>query len=511
MFQQKIDSADFYLNSDIQKATTFYTEALDLATNSKNERLKATVYSRFGTLERMKSNYVKALEFHLKSLEINKKHFDSLKIAENYHGVGIVMRYQHEYNDSENYFKKAIALRAQLNDTLGLGGSHSMLGVIYRRQKKHKEAENQYLTALKMFTLINNKKEIVHVNGNLASLYYFQKDYLKSNAINLNSLAYLKEVSNERSLATRYSNIARGYGKLKKYKTAIKYFDSVISISKKQGYIRQLSNNYNGRSRYYYYLKDYKNALNDYRAYKNTNDSVFSIRKAKEITTLLLNTEFKKQREIDSLQFSVKEKNLQLLATSEKNKNRLYFFILVFIVIAGVVLFYILKQKKKLVATSLKNKILQAQILEKTLKTNQSETKRIINEKSINLSYKQNLLSIITTLLKKKDVTTVFKELNVLTIELGNQIKSENSKSVLDKDFENLHVQFEKKLIKNYPNLTKTEREVCSLILANKSIKDIVSIKGVSSASVQSVRYRIRKKMNLQKGEELHQFLKELS
>ena len=511
LFQQKIDSADFHLHSDIEKATVFYTDALNLATSSKNEHLKAAVYGRLGTLERIKSNYPKALGFQLKSLKIHEKFFDSLKIAENFHRIGIVMRYQKEYDESEKYFKKAIVLRAQLNDTLGLGGSHSMLGVIYRRQKKYKEAENQYLTALKLFTKINNKEEVLGVKGNLASLYYFQKKYSKSNDINLKSLAYLKKTDNQSSLATRYANIAKGYEKLKKHKIAIKYFDSVIAISKKQGYTRQLSTNLNGRSKNYYLTNDYKNAFNDYRAYKKANDAVYNLKNTKEVASLLLNAKFEKQHAIDSIQFSVKEKKLQLIAESEKNKNNFYFLVLCIVIATGIVLFYVLNQRKKLLTTMYDNKVLQTQVLKQKLNINKSESERIINEKAISLSSKKKLSSFITGLIKKGNTNTVFNDLSVLTIELNNQINKESSQSVLDKDFENLHVQFEKKLIQQYPTLTKTEREICSLILANKSIKDIVSIRGVSSASVQSVRYRIRKKLKLQKGQELHQFLKLLS
>jgi len=511
LVQQKIDSANFYLKSNIEKARVLFTDVLNLAETLENERLKASIYGRLGTLERMKSNHVQALEFHLKSLKIHEKHNDSLKIAENYHSIGIVMRYQIQYDESANYLKKAIALRVQLNDTLGLAGSHSMLGVIYRRQKKYNDAEKEYLLALKLFTLLNNKEEILGVKGNLASLYYYQKKYAKSNEVNLESLIYLKEVDNKSSLATRYANIARGYQKLKEYKTSIKYFDSVIAISKEQGYIRQLSLSHNGRSRIYYYLKDYKNALSDYRAYKNTNDSVFSSRKTREITTLLLNKEFENQRVIDSIQFSSKEKNLQLIAESEKNKTKFYSLLLLLFLLIGVALFYVLKHKRKIVETRLENKELLAQVLEQKLKINRSESERIINEKAINLSNKKNLFSFITKLLKKGDTSSIFNDLNALTIELNNQINKESSQSVLDKDFDNLHVRFEKKLIELYPALTKTEREICSLILANKSIKDIISIRGVTSASVQSIRYRIRKKLNLKKGQELQQFLKELS
>lgn len=511
LFQKKVDSANIYMHSNLDKATALYNEALNLATISKNELQLAAIYSRLGSVERMKSNHVNALELHLKSLKIHEKYSDSLKIGENYHSIGIVLRYQRQYEASKKYFKKAIAIRLQLNDIKGLAGSNSMLGVIYRRQKKYIEAEKHYLKAIELFQKINDQEEILSVMGNLAGLYYFQKRYLKSNEINLNSLAHLKETKNKSSLATRYANIARGYQKLKKYKISNKYFDSVIAISQEQGYIKQLSSNLNGRSRNYYYLKDYKNALNDYRAYKKTNDSVYSIRKTREITTLLLNKEFENQRVIDSVQFSVKEKNLQLIAKSEKSKNSLYLLLLTILAATGIVLFYGLKQKKKIAETELENKALQAQILKQKLNDNKSETERIINEKSINLSYKKNLLSFISELLKRGDTATVFSDLNGLILELKNQIHNESSQSVLDENLENLHVQFEKKLIQQYPNLTKTEREVCSLILANKSIKDIVSIKGVSSASVQSIRYRIRKKLNLEKGQELNQFLKDLA
>ena len=95
-------------------------------------------------------------------------------------------------------------------------------------------------------------------------------------------------------------------------------------------------------------------------------------------------------------------------------------------------------------------------------------------------------------------------------MELDQQAKTETVHYILDENMEKLHVEFEKKLNKKYPTLTKTEREICSLIRAKMSIKDISNIKGVTSASVQSARYRIRKKMHLQQGEELQKFIENL-
>jgi len=80
----------------------------------------------------------------------------------------------------------------------------------------------------------------------------------------------------------------------------------------------------------------------------------------------------------------------------------------------------------------------------------------------------------------------------------------------LEKTITDTDLDFEAKLAKQYPELTKSEREMCSLIRLNLSIKEIMAIKNTTTSSVKNYRYRIRKKLKIPKGEELERFIENL-
>ena len=65
-------------------------------------------------------------------------------------------------------------------------------------------------------------------------------------------------------------------------------------------------------------------------------------------------------------------------------------------------------------------------------------------------------------------------------------------------------------LINAFKELTKTEREVCSLLRLSLSVKEIASIRNSSSDAIKVTRYRIRKKMNVPKGQKLEVFIQNL-
>ncbi len=66
-------------------------------------------------------------------------------------------------------------------------------------------------------------------------------------------------------------------------------------------------------------------------------------------------------------------------------------------------------------------------------------------------------------------------------------------------------------LQQSYSELTKGEREVCAFLRLNLSIKEIMTIRNVSSDSVKSMRRRIRKKMNVRSEIELEKYIRELA
>lgn len=70
--------------------------------------------------------------------------------------------------------------------------------------------------------------------------------------------------------------------------------------------------------------------------------------------------------------------------------------------------------------------------------------------------------------------------------------------------------KFIKKLLEQWSNLSKGEVRICTLIRFGMESKDIMNLLNISFEGIKKSRYRIRKKMNLQKEERLENRLLEL-
>jgi len=97
-----------------------------------------------------------------------------------------------------------------------------------------------------------------------------------------------------------------------------------------------------------------------------------------------------------------------------------------------------------------------------------------------------------------------------ILVQLKNQVFTEKK---LDHISDNLIVSnnsIERNLAEKFPELTKSEREVCHLIYLNMNSKEIINARNMTASSIKSIRFRIRKKLDVPKGEELELFIQQL-
>ena len=59
----------------------------------------------------------------------------------------------------------------------------------------------------------------------------------------------------------------------------------------------------------------------------------------------------------------------------------------------------------------------------------------------------------------------------------------------------------------HFPKLTRGDRKLCALLKLNLSSKEIARLMGISVESVHTTRYRLRKKLGLEKGDDLIDFM----
>ena len=95
---------------------------------------------------------------------------------------------------------------------------------------------------------------------------------------------------------------------------------------------------------------------------------------------------------------------------------------------------------------------------------------------------------------------------NRIKRDISSLITSEANYDEFDKKFIEVFPEFYKKINENY-NLSKVDFRLIAYIKMNKSNNEIAQISGISLRTVQSQRYRLSKKLNLEKNQNLNSFI----
>jgi DNA-binding CsgD family transcriptional regulator len=180
---------------------------------------------------------------------------------------------------------------------------------------------------------------------------------------------------------------------------------------------------------------------------------------------------------------------------------------------AGIIWFLvrkIYKERALIISEKLEKEEIQKELLGQKVKTKEGEIKSLIADNSMRSSFKEELLQQLKSKLANDDLSSLKQSLDSLIKDVQSQINTEGKLSLLQSKIDEVNEGFETKLRALYPELTKTEREICNLLRLNLSIKEMMTIRGASLDAIKSVRYRIRKKIGLSPKEELEQFIQNL-
>jgi DNA-binding CsgD family transcriptional regulator len=100
--------------------------------------------------------------------------------------------------------------------------------------------------------------------------------------------------------------------------------------------------------------------------------------------------------------------------------------------------------------------------------------------------------------------------LQSLIRDLNRELQSENYWEHFERNYRDLHDQFSESLVEKHPKLTKGEIRLSYLIRQKMNNKEIATVLNVSPAAVEKAKYRLKKKIELEKEESLDQYLQDL-
>jgi DNA-binding CsgD family transcriptional regulator len=166
-----------------------------------------------------------------------------------------------------------------------------------------------------------------------------------------------------------------------------------------------------------------------------------------------------------------------------------------------------LKHQKKILEIELKaenelnSKEYEKHILELEIKSKSSE----VVGKSLSIAKQSEMIENIQEILDHETDFNKMKSEIKKTIKINALNKHEWE--TFEENLNQIHNQFSLNLFKKYPNLTSKDIKLCMYLKMNLSSKEIAPMMNISFRSIEIQRYRLRKKLNLSKEENLSKFL----
>lgn len=338
-------------------------------------------------------------------------------------------------------------------------------------------------------TTLESSKEIKKESELETKCHYQQigeKEFLVKNY----DLEYYKRVTKDNFACIRYSNMAKKYFNLKDYSNALKYADSSLEVARKVGERERICKSYLRKSLIYKELEDYKNAYENYRNYKEYSDSISSIESIK------------------------RAQKLKLISVKQGKKVKFYILLLLGSLVVFISVGYLLYKKYSVRERNVREKLEEEELNKKLLcekvKMSECELKTLVADNSMRLKFITKLSEQIKEDKDESESRDVRRYTQSLILRLQQQIATESKFSSIQDKVEEMDRGFDTKIVKLYPTLTKAEREICSLLRLNLSIKEIACIRNTSTDSVKAYRYRLRKKLKLPGDVELEQFMQNI-
>lgn len=141
------------------------------------------------------------------------------------------------------------------------------------------------------------------------------------------------------------------------------------------------------------------------------------------------------------------------------------------------------------------------------------QEKELANSSMMIIQKNEILHKIRKDLLKLKNLTTddaLRVEVNTSIKKIGREIDNEKQWQVFNTHVEQVHDELFRKLKERFPELTPRELSLCAYLRMNISSKEIATLMNISTRGVEISRYRIRKKMNLDRNTNLTDFMLKL-
>jgi DNA-binding CsgD family transcriptional regulator len=150
---------------------------------------------------------------------------------------------------------------------------------------------------------------------------------------------------------------------------------------------------------------------------------------------------------------------------------------------------------------ALKNEKLKSEINHKN-KELAGSAMHLINKNEFITKLKNQIDNLIAS-----SSSTTSSELKKIVKEIERNISSDDDWQQFEIHFDKVHGDFSRRLKAAYPQLTHQDMKLCAFLKLNMSTKEIANMLNITIRGVELSRYRLRKKLELDRSQNLTDFI----
>ena len=456
--------------------------------------------------------------------------------------IGVAHWARGSYDNGLEYLLGGLNLYREMGDSLGIGNCLMNIGLIYADRNDNELATKYYFDALKIFEELDADGRTATTYTKLATVF-IEEDNVEAASDFLDRAGIIHTKNNflygQVEILNRYGLL---FTRIETYDSAEFYFKHAIELSKqiddyngvakslieladvklalgnineaenylKQGleYARKVDSNkwlkevYQGLQIISRKKGDLNQAIQYYDQYIQKRDSIFNEQTLNNIARLEAELATAEQRR----QLDLKESEIMILQQkAEIQQTRIIILIITMIALVSIAAFVIrsnqLKSQKKAEAAR--------QEAEKTKQDLEFKNRELVSY-TVNFVQKNQLFEELmhsVKVVKKKATEGARKDLIGMEKVIKRHLQIDRDWEDFKLRFENLHTGFFDRLTTHESSLTGNDLKLCALVKMNFSIKEISDMMGISTESVKTARYRLKKKLKLPADMSVNDFL----
>lgn len=474
----------YYRMGDFLPALEAYFRIVAYARKTGDEDLLVTNLQNVGFAYSELGNYARSLENSFEVLKVLRAQNDSSRLPNTLQSIASTFNRLEMYKESIVSVNEAILIDKRLNRERSLGSHYITLANALKGEGLIDSALYYNKKALATYEKIGYKS-IGTVLNNLGNIYALKGELEQAESHYNRALEISSERKRAAVVALSQYNLGRLYLELNELEKARLSLLVAYKYWSESNKYKELSSVTKELSSLYSQLNQPDSALNYEHVHDMAEDSVFGRQKQNEVMRLMVMQSLEEQKS-----------GLINLQDTEENSLSEHVKIAVagsaLMILVGLLVHFIYKKQSTI----------------QKLQGDLDQKGRELAFLSLTAMQRENFIREFTDKLNSlAEQYSDNQELRTLIRNLKMERIHDDHWDHFRTAFEQIAPHFFDHLLSTYSNLTETDLRFCALIRLAVPTREIARITGISTASVNKARYRLRKRMGIGSEESLDRFI----